>query len=290
MLGAYVRDGLSRRERTATENHIEHCSSCHVLVGELNEVNQLLVRSIVPLFLALPGQGIATAAAAATAGATAAARLGDAGARAASAAAGSGTTGAGAGAGAGAHAASLAGAADPSTVHGLLSALPWAKDAMSTAGGLAAAALVVLGLTAGTLVLRRDPGQIPPGAAGDAAAAATTSTTTTAPPGPSAGEQAMALGPPCAVLTSTGSDAVAGDASAIDGAGSTGNADSGDDPAPSPSATTTIAGAPTTSSTSMSSRGVPDATESTTRSGSGTGDETPLSLGGVLGSLLGKRR
>jgi RNA polymerase sigma factor (sigma-70 family) len=263
LLGAYVRDGLSRRERTATENHIEHCSSCHVLVGELNEVNQLLVRAIVPLFLAVPGQGAAAAAAAATAGATAAARIGEAGARAAGAAAAGG-----------------AGGADPSAVHGLLSVLPWAKEAVSTAGGLAAAALVIAGLTAGTLVLRRDPGHLP---MPDTAAEETASTVSTTAPRLLPAEP-TGSGAPCAVLASAGSDA--GAAPTIDGAGSAGNADTGDDPAPSPTASP-AALPESTSSAEMSSHGVPDAPDSSTSPGSGSDADAPLSLGSLLGALLG---
>ncbi len=252
MLGAYVRDGLSRRERTATENHIEHCSSCHLLVDELDEVNQLLVRAVLPLFLALPGQGIATAAAAATAGATAAARVGQA-----AGAAGSGTAG-------------LAAAADPTTVQHLLSSLPWIRDAASTAGGLAAAAVVILGLAAGTLVLRREPGQLPAPAPAAEAAAGTTTTTALAAPPPD--EPARAAAAPCAVLTATD-----------DGAAPR-------DPAFGDAATTTVPATTTTSPTSSTAtpaRGVSDGSESGTRSGSGSSADDPLSLGGVLGALLG---
>ena len=49
-LGAYVRDGLSRRDRTSTEGHLDDCGSCRGLVGELADVNRMLVRSIAPVF------------------------------------------------------------------------------------------------------------------------------------------------------------------------------------------------------------------------------------------------
>jgi RNA polymerase sigma factor (sigma-70 family) len=250
MLGAYVRDGLSRRERAATENHLAHCSSCHLLVGELNEVNQLLVRTVVPLFLATPVPGI-TAAAAATAGGTAAAHLAKVGGGAATA----GTAGAGA-------------IADPGTVRRLLGTWAWARDAVSTAGGLAAAAAVVVGLAAGTLVLRRDPGELPgPATPADPASVATT--TSTEPDGAVLPDRAT--GPPCAVLASAAAE---GD-------------DAGGSPAPPPSSTTARdSSAPATSVPATTARGVPDGSESGTRSGTGSG-ATPLSLGSIVAGLLG---
>ena len=68
-LGAYVRDGLSRRDRTGTESHLDDCGSCRGLVGELADVNRMLVRSITPLFAATATQ-IAAATVGATAGGT----------------------------------------------------------------------------------------------------------------------------------------------------------------------------------------------------------------------------
>src|SRR5262245_13022709 len=50
-LGAYVRDGLSKRDHAAVELHVDHCQSCRDLVAELNDVNRMLVRSVLPLFL-----------------------------------------------------------------------------------------------------------------------------------------------------------------------------------------------------------------------------------------------
>ncbi len=49
-LGAYVRDGLSRRDRGATETHLGDCDACRGLLVELSEINSMLVRSLVPLF------------------------------------------------------------------------------------------------------------------------------------------------------------------------------------------------------------------------------------------------
>jgi RNA polymerase sigma factor (sigma-70 family) len=50
-LGGYVREGLSRRDRKATVQHLEQCESCQDLVTELSDVNKMLVRSVAPLFL-----------------------------------------------------------------------------------------------------------------------------------------------------------------------------------------------------------------------------------------------
>jgi RNA polymerase sigma factor (sigma-70 family) len=52
-LGAYVRDGLSRRDKGATDSHLDDCESCRSLVAELVDVNRLLVRSLFPLFQAV---------------------------------------------------------------------------------------------------------------------------------------------------------------------------------------------------------------------------------------------
>src|SRR5688500_18332437 len=63
-LGAYVRDGLSRRDRSATEIHLDNCASCRALVGELADVNRMLVRSLLPIFAAVSAHvaaGLATA-------------------------------------------------------------------------------------------------------------------------------------------------------------------------------------------------------------------------------------
>ena len=66
-LGAYVRDGLSTRDHTAVENHLEGCESCRALVAELEDVNRVLARAVLPLFLlagAKVGGGAVVAAAA----------------------------------------------------------------------------------------------------------------------------------------------------------------------------------------------------------------------------------
>lgn len=51
-LGAFVRDGLSRRDRTATETHLNGCASCQGLVSELLDINKVLSKTMVPVFAA----------------------------------------------------------------------------------------------------------------------------------------------------------------------------------------------------------------------------------------------
>ena len=58
-LGAYVRGGLRPRVQAATERHVESCGSCSALVAELTDVNRLLARSLLPLFLVGHGAEIA---------------------------------------------------------------------------------------------------------------------------------------------------------------------------------------------------------------------------------------
>jgi RNA polymerase sigma factor (sigma-70 family) len=126
LLGAYVRDGQSRRDRAATQRHLDTCESCQGLVAELNEVNSLLVRSVVPLFpaallaKALPVAAAAGAGAGGAAGAT------------------------GAGAGGAAHLALVGeGTAKAARKAG---SLTWVKEATATAGGLVAATGLLVGL------------------------------------------------------------------------------------------------------------------------------------------------
>ncbi|HET8619588.1 MAG TPA: sigma-70 family RNA polymerase sigma factor [Acidimicrobiales bacterium] len=66
-LGAYVRDGLSKRDHAAVHAHLRECESCTALVAELEDVNRVLARAVLPLFLlagAKLGGGAAAAAAA----------------------------------------------------------------------------------------------------------------------------------------------------------------------------------------------------------------------------------
>jgi RNA polymerase sigma factor (sigma-70 family) len=47
-LGGYVRDGLCRRDQAATRTHVDGCRLCTTLVGELRDINQMLVRAMRP--------------------------------------------------------------------------------------------------------------------------------------------------------------------------------------------------------------------------------------------------
>jgi RNA polymerase sigma factor (sigma-70 family) len=69
-LGAYVRDGLSKRDHDAVEVHLERCEACRQLVAELNDVNRMLVLSVLPLFL-LAGYPVGAIVAAGAGGAAA---------------------------------------------------------------------------------------------------------------------------------------------------------------------------------------------------------------------------
>ncbi|HEX6569033.1 MAG TPA: sigma-70 family RNA polymerase sigma factor, partial [Acidimicrobiales bacterium] len=51
-LGAYVRGDMGERARAATQLHVQGCPACQELVAELNDVNRLFVRALVPWFLA----------------------------------------------------------------------------------------------------------------------------------------------------------------------------------------------------------------------------------------------
>ncbi|GAA5128147.1 sigma-70 family RNA polymerase sigma factor [Haloechinothrix salitolerans] len=126
-LGAWTRDGLSKRERAQVEAHLDECERCRALAAELADVNGALRAVIAPLvlggaalaYLATAGAGKA---AAATAGAAAAGAAATTGAAASSSGAG-GAAGAAAGA--------------PRQFLGV------------AASGVAIAAAVAVGLTAG---------------------------------------------------------------------------------------------------------------------------------------------
>ncbi|MGH3520248.1 MAG: sigma-70 family RNA polymerase sigma factor, partial [Haloechinothrix sp.] len=84
-LGAWIRDGLSKRERTQVETHLDECERCRALAAELADVNGAMRAVIAPLVLGGAVLGyLATAgaakASAATAGAAAAATAAAAGA------------------------------------------------------------------------------------------------------------------------------------------------------------------------------------------------------------------
>ncbi len=82
-LGAYVRDGLSARDRAAVQAHLDGCEPCRDLVAELNDVNRMLVLSVAPLFLLGGGGGAAVLVGAGGAAAAAGADAGGAGTAAA---------------------------------------------------------------------------------------------------------------------------------------------------------------------------------------------------------------
>jgi RNA polymerase sigma factor (sigma-70 family) len=79
-LGAWTRDGLSKRERAQVESHLDDCGNCRALAAELADVNGGLRAVIAPIvlggaalgYLATIGAAKASAATAATTGAAAA--------------------------------------------------------------------------------------------------------------------------------------------------------------------------------------------------------------------------
>ncbi|MCP2254973.1 RNA polymerase sigma factor, sigma-70 family [Prauserella aidingensis] len=101
-LGAWTRDGLSKRERAQVEAHLDDCADCQALAAELADVNGALRAVIAPLvlgggvlgYLAVAGGGKAAAATAIGAGTAA----GSAGAAAGAGGSGGGAAGAAAGA------------------------------------------------------------------------------------------------------------------------------------------------------------------------------------------------
>ncbi|MGH9231503.1 MAG: zf-HC2 domain-containing protein, partial [Acidimicrobiales bacterium] len=138
-LGAHVRGGLSRRDQAATKRHVDRCPSCQALVAELTDVNRMLVRSLLPLFLVGGSQVTALATAGAAAGGVTA-----------------GTAGKDAAAG-----------APPGSASGGKG--PWrrVRDLAPSAGSAGVAAALVAGLTAASLTVSRGDG--PNDVAADAA-------------------------------------------------------------------------------------------------------------------------
>lgn len=86
-LGAWTREGLSKRERTQVETHLDECERCRALAAELADVNGAMRAVVAPLvlggaalgYLALAGAGKASAATAGAAAVGAAAASGAAG-------------------------------------------------------------------------------------------------------------------------------------------------------------------------------------------------------------------
>jgi RNA polymerase sigma factor (sigma-70 family) len=61
-LGAYVRKGLSRRDTTKVEQHLDECRRCTAMYLELDEVNSNLAAIIAPLLLGAAAAGYVSAA------------------------------------------------------------------------------------------------------------------------------------------------------------------------------------------------------------------------------------
>jgi hypothetical protein len=53
-LGAYVRDGLSARDRRHVDEHVDQCDSCRALVAELTDTNSTLRAALVPVLVGVP--------------------------------------------------------------------------------------------------------------------------------------------------------------------------------------------------------------------------------------------
>lgn len=100
-LGAYVRGGLSRRQRAAADAHLERCETCGQLVAELDDVNRLLARAVLPVFALGADPGLALGAGAGIGAGAGGAAAGGTTAPAGAAAISAGSVGASAGAGAG---------------------------------------------------------------------------------------------------------------------------------------------------------------------------------------------
>ncbi|WP_346139143.1 sigma-70 family RNA polymerase sigma factor [Saccharopolyspora erythraea] len=79
-LGAWTRQGLSKRETAQVENHLDGCDRCRALAGELAEVNGALHSIIGPLVLGAGAAGYLAVSGGAGAGTAAAATTGAAGA------------------------------------------------------------------------------------------------------------------------------------------------------------------------------------------------------------------
>ncbi len=53
-LGAYVRDGLSARDRRKVDDHLHECASCSALLAELVDTNSTLRAALIPAVLGVP--------------------------------------------------------------------------------------------------------------------------------------------------------------------------------------------------------------------------------------------
>ena len=53
-LGAYVRDGLSARDRRAVDEHLQTCTTCPALLAELSDANRRLRAVLIPFIVGVP--------------------------------------------------------------------------------------------------------------------------------------------------------------------------------------------------------------------------------------------
>ncbi len=53
-LGAYVRDGLSARDRRRVDDHLSHCDACKALLVELTDTNTTLRAALIPAIVGVP--------------------------------------------------------------------------------------------------------------------------------------------------------------------------------------------------------------------------------------------
>lgn len=219
LLGGYVRRGLSARDTTKVEEHLDTCRRCAGIYLELAEVNSNLGALLAPALLGaaasayLSGAGAAAAAAGSGAAAAGAASGGAASGGAASGgvASGGAASAGGAASSAAASGSAVSGAASGITAVGSAgtvgsaavvgtlaqtAALP-IKALAATVGAhsaVTAATVVAAGVatTAGVVVVKHDAGQAPdvvataPSSSGPAATPAPTPNVTTAAPEPSA--------------------------------------------------------------------------------------------------------
>ncbi|WP_062200430.1 sigma-70 family RNA polymerase sigma factor [Demequina salsinemoris] len=140
-LGAYVRGGLSKRESTRVDSHVQACERCQALILELEDVNRGMRGIIAPLVMGVLGVGALEGGlpigGALAAGAGAAAGSGAASGAGASSAGGAGSTAVGAGA--------TTGASTATAVSGVAAGAAGVAGAVGTTGAAGAAA------TAGTV-------------------------------------------------------------------------------------------------------------------------------------------
>ena len=157
LLGAYARGGLSKREQSQVDDHLEHCAKCRALVLELTDVSHGMRAVIAPIILGTAGLaalkvGALTGGTAAAAAAGGSAGTSTGGGTAASGGSGAGTTGAGA-TGAGATAGAGAGAAGvAAAVAAPLALAARIVQTVGTGAGAAAAGAVAAAV-AGVLIV-----------------------------------------------------------------------------------------------------------------------------------------